>query len=142
MCQRWTSGWFSTSVDGNKLKTVRLTLRVTSKRSPECLLLSHSPAPVDEFHWLHRQRRGNDVVGVVPPPAHHDESVHLAGDEDEAAGADEAQQAGPHKGVLADQPPAGAHRVHLQTHTGVQLQGRHGNWPALEPHDGAKISYF
>lgn len=78
--------------------------------------MSRSPAPVDEFHWLNRQRRGNDVVSVVPPPAHHDEPVHLAGDEDEAAGADEAQQAGPHEGVLADQPPAGAHRVNLQTH--------------------------
>lgn len=76
-----------------------------------------SPAPVNEFHWLHRQRRSNDVVCVVPPPAHHDEAVHLACDEDEAARADEAQQAGPHEGVLADQPAAGAHRVNLQTHT-------------------------
>lgn len=90
---------------------------------------SHSPAPVDELHRLHRQCRGDDVVGVVPPPAHHNESVHFPGDEDEAARADEAQQAGPHEGVLADQPPAGAHRVNLPTH----------NQPALELQDGAKI---
>lgn len=81
---------------------------------------SLSPAPVDEFHWLHSQRRGDDVVGVVPPPAHHDESVHLTGDEDEAAGADEAEQAGPHEGVLADQPTTGTHWVNLQTHTDRQ----------------------
>lgn len=78
-----------------------------------CPFLQNSPAPVDELHRLHRQRRGDDVVGVVPPPAHHDQPVHLAGDEDEAAGPDEAEQAGPHEGVLADQTPAGAHRVDL-----------------------------
>lgn len=75
---------------------------------------THSPAPVDEFHWFHRQRRGNDVISVVPPSTHHDESVHLASDEYQATGADEAQQAGPHESVLADQTPSGAHRVNLQ----------------------------
>lgn len=90
----------------------------------------HSPAPVHEFHWLHCQRRGNDVIRVVPPSAHHDEPVHLSGDEDEASGADEAQQAGPHEGVLADQPPAGAHRVDLRTQR--TFSRRHGNRPGLE----------
>lgn len=75
---------------------------------------SNSPSPVDKFHRLHRQRRGNDVIGVVSAPAHHDESVHLTGDEDEAPGADEAQQAGPHEGVLTDEPSAGAHWINLQ----------------------------
>ena len=80
----------------------------------------HSPTPVDEFHGLHRQRRGHDVVGIVPPPADHDETIHFAGDEDEAAGADEAQQAGTHEGVVADQPAAGAQRVNLQQSSGYR----------------------
>lgn len=77
-------------------------------------LTSDSPAPVDELHGLHRKCRGHNVVGVVPTPAHHDETVHFAGDEDEAARADEAQQASAHEGVLADEPAAGAQRVNLQ----------------------------
>ena len=94
---------------------------------------SHSPAPVDELHGLHRQRRGYDIIGVVPPPAHHDEPVHLTSDEDETARADEAQQAGPYEGVLADQPAARAHGVNLQTRTmKVQLHSRHGNQPGPE----------
>lgn len=93
--------------------------------------MSHSPSPVHEFHWLHRQRCGHDVVGVVPPPAHHDEPVHLAGDEDEAAWADEAQQGGPHEGVLADQPPAGAHWVYLPTHNLSPLKLHEGVKPAI-----------
>lgn len=109
-CALWPSCCFETTSEG----WTYVHLLYTVYCDPQTPPTSHSPAPVDEFHWLHCECSGNNVIGIVPPPAHHDEPVHLACDEDEAAGANEAQQASPHEGVLTDQPSAGAHRVNLQ----------------------------
>lgn len=42
------------------------------------------PSPVHKLHGLHRQRSGNNVVGVVPAPADHHQPVHLADDKHQA----------------------------------------------------------
>lgn len=62
----------------------------------------HKPAPVNKFHGLHRQSRGNNVVGIMPTTAHHHQAVHLSRHEDQPCWSDEAQQAGPCEGELTD----------------------------------------
>lgn len=63
------------------------------------------PAPVHKLHGLHSERRGHDVVSVVPAPPDHHQTVHLPCHEDQTCRSDEAQQAGPGEGELADGGP-------------------------------------
>lgn len=73
----------------------------------------HIPAPVNKFHGLHRQSRGNNIVGIVPTPAHHHQAVYLPRHKDQPRWSDEAQQAGPCEGELTDGSAAAGYRKNL-----------------------------
>lgn len=68
-----------------------------------------SPAPVDKLHWLHRQRRGNNIISIMPTASHHHEAVHLPRHKDQTCRSDKAQQASSGEGKLTDGSPAVGH---------------------------------
>lgn len=72
------------------------------------------PAPVDELHGLHGERRGHNVIGAVPTSSHCHQPVYFSRYKDEARRADEAQQARPGEGKLADRSAAARNGKHLQ----------------------------
>lgn len=73
-----------------------------------------SPAPVHKLHGLHSERRGHDVVGVVPTSPDHHQTVHLPRHKDQTCRSDESQQAGPGEGKLADGSPVVGGREDLR----------------------------
>ena len=74
------------------------------------------PAPVDELHGLDGERRGHDVIGAVPTPSDGHQAIHFPHHKDEPGRSDEAQQARPGEGELADGRAAAGNRKHLQEH--------------------------
>lgn len=81
------------------------------------------PAPVDELHGLHSERRGHNIVGVVPSSSNRHQPVHFPRHEDEPRGSDEAQQARPGEGELADRSTTVRNRKHLQEVKKVRFKG-------------------
>lgn len=81
------------------------------------------PAPVDELHGLHGEGRGHNIVGVVPSSSNRHQPVHFPRHEDEPRRSDEAQQARPGEGELADRSTTVGNRKHLQEVKKVRLKG-------------------
>lgn len=79
-----------------------------------------SPPTIHSLYWLHSQSSGHQVVSVVPPPAHHQQTLDLPHHKDQTSlyGVGDAQW--------------GHYTVSIQIHSKTEREGWFPGWLKLQ----------